>query len=684
MRSSSVLAKKQLSIKKHSSVVYGVCENCSAGCGVKAFMDGTAPVDFFGDEEHPVNKGSLCPKGLSLYTTPGHAKRLLTPCLRERPGDAWKPVGWDEALDALAQRLQALGEGAALALPSSSHDPFDYRMGAEWCALARPQTYGPAALTPCPLGSRGALAAMYGIPGAMLLMNAPRDWAISRVILVVGGDMAADSPVTFGPLEDARDRGNTLLYLGSSSGMTALRATGAMIVRPGTEAAALASIIHILLREKWVHEEFLAEYTDGIEELQRKVADLTPSCAARICGVDESQIEHFARLLGCKAPIQIQAAGPAAAFSDDATLSLCGALVALRGCVGNPGGGLNLGYASPFRTDTGLFDGKPAEPQRLDGLLAGGGCRAVIGFGNWAASIPGGEKNRAALKACKLVVHMGCFDDETRALAHISLPAAHWSEYASLVDGSASRAIQWRDALYAPAGQARSPLEIWSGIAARLGAPEAPWESFPGDTAQKRLANFALASLPLTRGITVDTLDRSGCGVSGGVQWPCENPGDAVFENSRFIKGTVRGQNILLAAASKWPGTASRFPTDNGRIRLAAAVVPSVEDATKAAPGKLRLVLAGQVLHAANHPATVRRNGLPLAGIHPETALKLSLSNGDTVRISGADASVKAAVRITWSTAPETVALEPDCGIALLPVGQDVPTTDVHVERTAK
>lgn len=684
MRSSSILAKKQQSMKKHSSVTYGVCENCSAGCGVKAFMDGTTPVDFFGDEEHPSSKGSLCPKGLSLYSTHDHAKRLLTPCLRERPGDAWTPVGWDEALDALTQRLQALGEDAALALPSSSHDPFDYRMGAEWCASVRPQTHGPAALTPQPLGSRGALTAMYGVPGAMLLMNAQRDWAISRVILVVGGDMAAESPVTFGPLEDARDRGNTLLYLGSSNGMTALRATESLIVRPGTEATALAAIIHVLLREKWIHQEFLAEYADGLEELRRKVADLTPPCAARICGVGEDRIEHFARLLGCKAPIQVQTAGYAAPFADDATLSLCGALVTLRGCIGVPGGGLNLGYASPFRTDVSLFDKKTAEPQRLDELLTGGTCRAVIGFGNWAAAIPGGEKIRAALKACKLVVHVGCFDDETRALAHISLPAAHWSEYASLVDGSATRAVQWRDTINMPAGQSRTPLDIWSAIVARLTASEAPWEPFPGRTAQKRLANFALASHPLTRGIIVDTLDRTTCGVSGGIQWPCGTPGDVVFENSRFIKGTVRGKNILFTAASAWPGTASRFPTDNGRIRLAAVVVPPVGAAPKTAPGKLSLVLTGQVLHAPNHPAIVRRNGLPFAGIHPETALRLGLANGDTVRISGADASIKAIARITWSAAPETVTLEPDCGIALLPAGQDVPTMDVHVEKTTK
>ena len=72
MRSDRVLAKKQQTIRPFDAIKYGICANCPAGCGVKAFMNGTTPVDFFGDEEHPLNKGSLCPKGFVLYVAHDH------------------------------------------------------------------------------------------------------------------------------------------------------------------------------------------------------------------------------------------------------------------------------------------------------------------------------------------------------------------------------------------------------------------------------------------------------------------------------------------------------------------------------------------------------------------------------------------------------------------------------------
>ncbi len=136
-------------------------------------------------------------------------------------------------------------------------------------------------------------------------------------------------------------------------------------------------------------------------------------------------------------------------------------------------------------------------PPRLDELLLSGACGAIAGHGNWAAGLPGGEATRAALAACGLVVHLGAFDDETRALAHISLPVAHWSEYAALSDQSDTRALQWRGALLRPLGQARTPLDIWTGLVSRL-APAAapPWEGAPVTRPRAALPRGLLKSIP--------------------------------------------------------------------------------------------------------------------------------------------------------------------------------------------
>lgn len=563
MRSDTVLAKKQLPTGCYDAVRYGVCGNCPAGCGIKAFFNQGTFIDIFGDEEHPLNKGSLCPKGLSLYHAHTHRKRLWAPCVRKKNTDAWTQVSWDEAFDTLAQRLASMGKEATLALPSSSHDPFDYYIGAEWYASVFPRVCGPNRFVPRPLGTKGKLAAMFGIPGAALSMNAQRDWAMSRAVLVVGGDMAAESPVSFGPLEDTRDRGAALLYIGAHNGMTAMRASEAMLVLPGTESAVLAAIVNILLHEGRVDEAFLSEFADGLETLRNEVSAMTPQQAARLCSVSEEQVKRFARILGHTLPVQVQ---PAASLDDDA-LALCGALVALRGCIGIPGGGLNLHAVSPFRTG-GLFGANDSSGKPLDEMVADKECQAIIGFGNWAGYLPGGNAIRAALNECGLLVHVGCFDDATRALAHISLPAAHWSEYASLVDVNDTRALQWRGALFEPTGQSRTPLDIWTGIAGRMNPDLRPlWNDMPRRTPQRRMASFVLSSTALTRGITVEALDRERCGLSGGIQWPCPDAEDAAFERSRYVCGTVRGNNILFAPCGK-KRNGERLATRDKRIRL--------------------------------------------------------------------------------------------------------------------
>ncbi len=670
MRSGSVLAKKQQSVRTYDAVTCGVCAGCPAGCGVKAFMNGAAPVDFFGDEDHPLNKGSLCPKGMMVYHTHRHRDRLLVPEMRDSLRAPWKRVSWDEALDAIAGRLATLGDEAALSLPGSMYAPLDHIAGAEWFASIHPGTYPPAAFVPAQLGERGALAAMFGVPASALCMNTQRDWANSRVILIVGGDPAAESPVSFGPLEDARDRGSTLLYLGACGGMTALRSTRALQVRPGTEGVALGALLHVMLREGKEHSAFLIENTEGMAALRAAVYNLTPAVAASACGVAEEQIEAFARLLTCRSPLQVR---PATSL-DDAALSLCGAMVAILGCVGVPGGGLNMPAVSPFRGSGALA------PENLEQLLDAGQCQAVIGYGDWGARLSGGKGVHKALKACALVVHVGCFDDATRALAHISLPAAHWSEYASLRDVSDSRALQWSRSLREPAGESWTPLAIWTALAARV-APSArpPWSNVPAATEQERLAGYLLASNPLTKGIVLDALSADGMQSSGGVQWPCTQTDEAVLERDRFIRANIRGCNILFKAHSQWLDSGFRFPTAKGRIRLDAVHVPHSPSASLN-ERTVWLVLSGQAMHAVDHPAVVLREDLPLASIHPETALRLHLQAGDRLVLRTESGTIKAVARVAWSARPDTVCMEPEFARQLLPVGMTA-TVVVQVDK---
>ena len=68
------IRKKQDTIREYGSMRRTTCCNCPAGCGLKVFLNGDTIVDIYGDEEHPINKGAFCTKGLLSYF---HLKNLL-------------------------------------------------------------------------------------------------------------------------------------------------------------------------------------------------------------------------------------------------------------------------------------------------------------------------------------------------------------------------------------------------------------------------------------------------------------------------------------------------------------------------------------------------------------------------------------------------------------------------------
>ena len=686
MRSSRVLSKKQQPRTLAGTVIHGVCGHCATGCGLQAFPSG-ATTDFFGDAEHPANKGALCPKALSLYTVQTDPLRLHRPCMRAHAGQDWVAISWEAALDAIAQTLENHWASPAI-FPCGKHEPFDYYQGASWFASLLPSAVAPAHCYPRALGSEGALAAMFGLPGTRLLMNTPRDWAMSRAILLVGGDVAAEEPIAFGPLQDFRDRGGTLLYLGSAGGMTALRSSEALLVAPGTESTALAGLVHCFLASGHINTAFLKAETSGLETLRALLASFTPERVAATCGVTVAQLRIFADILGHTFPIQVQTAFATQYGADDALLTLCGALVALRGSIGIPGGGLNLHGATPFRglaamptQDQNLGDQSPYE------TLLSNPDSLVFGFGDWSAQFGNGSEKGLALQKTlarsPLVVHMGCFDDATRQIATVSLPLAHWSEYAHLADVNNGRALQWTAALHEPPAQCRTPLEVWAELARRMNKKALPpWHKKSHTACQQRnLAVWALANEPLTQGLQLDDLDDANL-PSGGVLWPCPAGAPIAFEHSRYIKGTVRGANILFMEHGTFPGSKTRFPTQDGKIHLECVQVPLPESSltrpetgsTEGAAGQspLTLLLQQEAGKACNQPPPFRYGTRkPLAKVHPMTARQLGLATGQPVLVRAAEGSgsdpgtgLAAALQATWSVPPGSLVLDPDAGLA--------------------
>ena len=89
------------------------CPYCSVSCGViihtlgdKAKNAVPQVVHVEGDPDHPINRGTLCPKGASLEQDIVNDRRLLRPQVRRPGSDRWEDIGWDQALDEISRKVK--------------------------------------------------------------------------------------------------------------------------------------------------------------------------------------------------------------------------------------------------------------------------------------------------------------------------------------------------------------------------------------------------------------------------------------------------------------------------------------------------------------------------------------------------------------------------------------------------
>ena len=98
-------AKQDLRIKG-AKETKTVCPFCSVGCGINVHTKDGKVVNTEGDPDHPINEGTLCSKGASLYQIVNNPLRLTKPKYRAAGATEFKEVEWDWALDEIAKRVK--------------------------------------------------------------------------------------------------------------------------------------------------------------------------------------------------------------------------------------------------------------------------------------------------------------------------------------------------------------------------------------------------------------------------------------------------------------------------------------------------------------------------------------------------------------------------------------------------
>ncbi len=301
-------------VARHYRLVPTTCFNCESACGLLAYVDKDSGQirKFEGNPVHPGSRGKNCAKGPATINQVTDPDRILTPMKRSGPRGSgqWQAVSWDAALADIGGRVRA-------ALREQRQDEVVYhvgRPGAEGYMDRVLRAWGidghNSHTNICSAGARFGYALWMGYD------RPSPDYANAQFILALNAHF--ESGHYFNPhaqrISQALQEGCQLAVVDPRLSNTASHADYWLATRPGSEAALLLAIAHVLLRENLCDRDFMRRWVnwretlaaDGVagdfdafhELLRRAYADFTPAFAERECGVSATMIEDVARRIG--------------------------------------------------------------------------------------------------------------------------------------------------------------------------------------------------------------------------------------------------------------------------------------------------------------------------------------------------------------------------------------------------
>src|SRR5262245_27348853 len=244
-----------------------------------------------------VNRGMLCPKGLSEHHTIAADNRARYPLLR-RDG-RMERVGWSEALETMAARFRAVqerhGPGAVGVISTGQlvTEEF-YALGKlVQLGLRTPNYDGNTTL--CMSTAVQGYKRSFGSDGPP---GAYEDFERADVILLIGANIAENHPILCWRLRS--NPGTTLIVVDPRVTKTAMMADLHLPLRPRPDLALGNGLIHRVLEHTLVERECVERHTTGFGALRESVRSYTPERVAEITGLTRNHLPHGVDLRACR------------------------------------------------------------------------------------------------------------------------------------------------------------------------------------------------------------------------------------------------------------------------------------------------------------------------------------------------------------------------------------------------
>jgi anaerobic selenocysteine-containing dehydrogenase len=269
-------------------------------CPIVVTIEDGRAVEVHGDREAPLFEGYTCPKGRALPEMHANPKRLLH-SLRRRPDGSHEQISSEDVVDEIADRLRDVvdchGPNAVaiyIGTSSAAYPAFGSIAASMLTALGSKMIFSAASIDQP--GTRIA-DAMHGLwLGGRTPFDECDAFLFAGTNPVISKQFLAENPAK--RLARAVERGTKVIVIDPRRTETARRAHVHLQARPGQDAIVMAGLLHVVLREGLVDDDFIDQHVEGVESLRAAVEPFTAEFVARQADISIDDLIEAARTLG--------------------------------------------------------------------------------------------------------------------------------------------------------------------------------------------------------------------------------------------------------------------------------------------------------------------------------------------------------------------------------------------------
>ncbi|HUG61911.1 MAG TPA: molybdopterin oxidoreductase family protein [Methylomirabilota bacterium] len=626
-----------------SLIAHSACpHDCPSTCALDVeVIDGRSIGRIRGSADNDYTAGVICAKVARYAERIHNADRLTVPLLRDGPKGSgqFKPIGWDEALDRVAEAFLAAEalHGAEAVYPYYYAGTMGLVQRDGIHRLRHAKRYSRQFDTIC------TNPAWTGwIAGAGRLAGPdPREMAVADCVVIWGTNAVATQVNVMAHAVRARKtRGAKIVAIDVYATETVRQADLGLVLRPGTDAALACAVMHVAFRDGYADRAYIARYADAPDELEAHVASRTPEWAAAITGLSVEDIEAFARLVGTtKRTFFRLGYGFTRTRNGTVSMHAAASVAVVLGSFQHEGGGAFHNNGAIYNLNKTMIEGndvldrstRQLDLSRIGAVLTGeadalGGGPPVTAMliqnTNPMSVAPEQDKVRRGFSRDDLFVCVHeQFMTDTARMADIVLPATMFLEHDDVYKGGGHQYVLFGPKLVEPPGEARENHFVHFELAKRLDVSHRGFEMSPREHVDWMLRRSGMGSLA--------ELEEK--------RWLDRQPD---FRTAHYLDGFA------------YPDGKFRFKPDWTRVKAPNAgpmgpwedmpVLPDfwpvIEEADETHPFRLVTAPARSFLNSTftETRSSQAREGRPTLKIHPDDAAALQVVAGDPVVLGNA------------------------------------------------